>query len=52
MESNWADFKTIERAVTIQQVLEHYGVRRRGSGKELHGPGRDDFSRDRAACGS
>jgi len=37
MESNWVDFKTIKRAVTIQQVLEHYGVKLRGAGKELRG---------------
>ena len=38
MESNWVDFKTIKRAVTIEQVLEHYSVKLRGSGKELRGP--------------
>ena len=37
MESNWVDFKTIKRAVTIQQVLERYGVKLRGTGKELRG---------------
>src|SRR5438045_2072998 len=37
MESNWVDFKTIKRAVTIQQVLARYGVKLRGTGKELRG---------------
>ena len=39
MESNWVDFKTTKRAVTVQQVLEHYGVKLRRAGKELRGPG-------------
>jgi DNA primase len=37
MESNWVDFKTIKQAVTIGQVLDHYGVKLKKSGKELRG---------------
>ena len=37
MESNWVDFKTIKRAVTIEQVLVRYGVKLRRMGKELRG---------------
>jgi DNA primase len=37
MESNWVDFKTIKRAVTIEQVLERYAVRLRRAGRELRG---------------
>jgi DNA primase len=37
MESNWVDFKAIKAAVTIGQVLDHYGVKLKHSGKELRG---------------
>ena len=34
MDSNWVDFKTIKRAVTIEQVLVRYGVKLRRTGKD------------------
>ena len=34
---NWVDFKTIKAAVSIQQVLDHYTVKLKRSGKELRG---------------
>jgi len=37
MESNWVDFKAIKQAVSIEQVLQHYGVKLKRSGKELRG---------------
>ncbi len=37
MESNWVDFKAIKQTVTISQVLDHYGVKLKKSGKELRG---------------
>jgi DNA primase len=38
MERNWVDFKAIKQAVTIEQVLDHYGLKLKRSGKELRGP--------------
>src|ERR1700722_5550137 len=37
MESNWVDFKAIKQAVSIEQILQHYGVKLKRSGKELRG---------------
>jgi DNA primase len=37
MESNWVDFKAVKQAVPIGQVLDHYGVKLKKSGKELRG---------------
>ena len=37
MESNWVDFKTIKQAVTVGQVLDHYSIKLKKSGKELRG---------------
>ena len=37
MESSWADFKAVKRTVSIQQVLDHYGVRLKRAGDELRG---------------
>jgi DNA primase len=37
MESNWVDFKAIKQAVSIEQVLQHYSVKLKRSGKELRG---------------
>jgi len=33
----WVDFKTIKAAVSIQAVLQHYGIKLRASGHELRG---------------
>ncbi len=33
----WVDFKTIKQHVTMQMVLDHYGIKLRRSGKELRG---------------
>ena len=35
MERNWVDFKAIKQAVSLQQVLAHYQVKLKRSGKEL-----------------
>jgi DNA primase len=37
MESNWVDFKSVKRTVSIQQVLDHYGVKLKRAGNELRG---------------
>ena len=37
MQDNWVDFKAIKQAVSIQQVLDRYGVKLKLSGKELRG---------------
>lgn len=37
MESNWVDFKTIKQAVTVGQVLDHYSIKLKKSGRELRG---------------
>jgi DNA primase len=37
MESNWVDFKAIKQSVAIAQVLDHYNVKLKKSGKELRG---------------
>ena len=37
MDGSWVDFKTIKSAVTMQIVLDHYGIALRRSGKELRG---------------
>ena len=37
METKWVDFKVIKRAVSMQQLLHHYGIKLRRSGKELRG---------------
>jgi len=37
MERNWVDFKAIKQAVPIEQVLDHYGLKLKRSGKELRG---------------
>src|SRR5580658_4653741 len=29
METEWVDFRTVKAAVTMQQVLDHYGIRLR-----------------------
>ena len=33
----WVDFNAIKQAVTLGQVLEHYGIKLKRTGKELHG---------------
>jgi DNA primase len=38
MERNWVDFKAIKQAAMIEQVLDHYGLKLKRSGKELRGP--------------
>jgi len=37
MESNWVDFKLVKESVTIEQVLDRYGIKLKKSGKELRG---------------
>lgn len=37
MKSNWVDFKAIKQTVSISQVLDHYSVQLKKSGKELRG---------------
>src|ERR1041385_3320450 len=37
MESNWVDFKAIKQAVSMEQILGHYGVKPKRTGKELRG---------------
>src|SRR5690242_20146629 len=37
MESKWVDFRIIKQAVSIQQVLNHYGINLKSRGKELRG---------------
>jgi hypothetical protein len=38
MQDNWVDFKAVETAVTLQMVLDRYGVNwLRKKGEELHG---------------
>ena len=37
MQSNWVDFRAIKQTVTIGQVLGHYGIKLKKSGKELRG---------------
>ena len=37
METEWVDFRTIKAAVTIQLVLDRYGVTLKKSGHELRG---------------
>jgi len=37
MESNWVDFKAIKAAVTIGQVIDHYGIKLKRTGRELRG---------------
>lgn len=37
METNWVDFKAIKEAVTLEPVLDRYGVKLKRSGKELRG---------------
>jgi CHC2 zinc finger len=39
MKNEWVDFKALKEAVTMQMVLDHYGIRNlRKSGDELRGP--------------
>src|SRR6266567_2919698 len=33
----WVDFQAVKQAVTLNQVLERYGVKLKRTGKELHG---------------
>ena len=33
----WVDFQAVKQAVTIEQVLGHYGIKLKRTGKELHG---------------
>jgi DNA primase len=38
LETNWVDFKSIKSAVTLQMVLDHYGIKwLRKNGSELRG---------------
>ena len=37
MESNWVDFKAVKQNVSMQQVLDRYGIKLKKSGKELRG---------------
>ena len=37
METEWVDFRTIKAAVTMQMVLDHYGITLKLSGQELRG---------------
>src|SRR5581483_10453676 len=37
MQANWVDFKTIKQSISIEQVLAHYQIKLRRSGKELRG---------------
>jgi DNA primase len=37
MQDNWVDFKVIKQSVTISQVLDHYGVKLKKTGRELRG---------------
>ena len=37
METDWVDFKTIKAALTMQMVLDRYGVTLKKSGHELRG---------------
>ena len=39
MTTKWIDFKAVKEAVSIESVLDHYGIRNlRRSGNELRGP--------------
>ena len=33
----WVDFQAVKQAVTIGQVFDHYGIKLKRTGKELHG---------------
>ena len=37
MEAKWVDFRIIKAAVTMQMVLDHYGISLKQSGHELRG---------------
>ena len=37
MEAEWVEFRIIKAAVTMQMVLDHYGVSLKQSGHELRG---------------
>lgn len=37
MEAEWVDFRIIKAAVTMQMVLDHYGIPLKKSGHELRG---------------
>ena len=37
MENSWVDFKAIKQTVRISQILDHYGLKLKKSGKELRG---------------
>jgi DNA primase len=37
METTWVDYRAVKRTVTIEMVLNRYGVKLRRSGKELRG---------------
>jgi DNA primase len=37
MENHWVDFKAVKQNVSIEQVLNRYGVKLKKSGKELRG---------------
>jgi hypothetical protein len=37
MEAEWVDFRSIKAAVTMQMVLDHYGITLKKSGHELRG---------------
>lgn len=37
METEWVDFRIVKAAVTMQMVLDHYGVTLKKSGHELRG---------------
>lgn len=39
METEWVDFRIIKAAVTMQRVLEHYGLALKKNGHELRGKG-------------
>lgn len=38
MPKEWVDFKAVKQAVTMQMVLDHYGIKLTRSGDELRGP--------------
>jgi DNA primase len=37
METEWVDFRNIKAAVTMQMVLDRYGITLKKSGQELRG---------------
>ena len=37
METDWVDFKVVKQTVSMQMVIDHYGVKMRRSGNELRG---------------